>query len=215
MKKQGVQIEALLDQLEHGSLFDRGLAALAKNRYGTATDLFKEAIEQSQGHLAASWFYQGLSLGYMGNHPQAAEAYEKSIEIDPNDCAAWYNWGVALVDLERHKEAAGKFQQAVAISPDFHEAWSNWGAVLTKLGRYDDAVKKFQTAVTIEPKSLIIWNNWYVCLKKMGREDEAAEVRRKAAEAWGGGGGIAGRGGQLCLPFPVRTDDLLWSQFLS
>jgi len=57
-------------------------------------------VGAAQSSIAA-WIKQGSELMNSEKYNEAIKAYEKAIEINPNDSDAWYNKGVALYTLNR------------------------------------------------------------------------------------------------------------------
>ena len=64
---------------------------------------------------AKEWLNKGNEFAKRGNYPKAIEAYDKAVEIDPQNAKAWYNKGVALGELERHQEALEAYDKAIEI----------------------------------------------------------------------------------------------------
>jgi len=68
---------------------------------------------------------KGDSLGRLNKSDEAIKAYEKAIEINPNDSDAWYNKGVALDNLNKSDEAIKAYEKAIEINPNDSDAWYN------------------------------------------------------------------------------------------
>jgi superkiller protein 3 len=62
-------------------------------------------------------------------------AYDRALQIKPNDYEAWNNRGNALFNLGRYEEAITCYDRAIEIKPDYHLASHNRGTALRKLGR--------------------------------------------------------------------------------
>ena len=45
------------------------------------------------------------------------EAFDKAIEINPQDSDAWYNKGLALTKLNKYDEAMKTYDKAIEIHP--------------------------------------------------------------------------------------------------
>jgi hypothetical protein len=90
-------------------------------------------------------------LSNLVKHKEALKAYEKEIEIKPDDHKAWYNKGVTLGILGRHDEALNAYNKAIEIKPDLHIAWTNKGVTLRKLFRLDEALEAYNKAIEIKP----------------------------------------------------------------
>ena len=93
-----------------------------------------------------AWTNKGVSFAALGRHQEALKAYDKAIEIKPDDHKAWHNKGNAIRKLGRYEEALKVYDKAIEIKPDFHLAWSNKVDALRKLGRDEEAIKVYQQA---------------------------------------------------------------------
>jgi len=63
------------------------------------------------------WFHKGSELMSSGKYNEAIKAYDKTIEINPQDSYAWYNKGFALSYLNEPDEAIKAYNKAIEINP--------------------------------------------------------------------------------------------------
>ncbi|MGD2088705.1 MAG: tetratricopeptide repeat protein [Candidatus Aminicenantes bacterium] len=99
-----------------------------------------------------AWYSRGVALSALGRPDQALEAYNKAIEIKPDNHEAWYKKGWALDKLSRHEDALEAYNKAIKIKPNYDQAWFNKGVALEKLGRKKEAQKAFEKADEIKKK---------------------------------------------------------------
>jgi len=61
------------------------------------------------------------SLGYaymvVRNYPQAIEAFNRALKLDPEDAQARFNLGLAMLDLDRRAEARKYYGELLKIDP--------------------------------------------------------------------------------------------------
>jgi tetratricopeptide (TPR) repeat protein len=50
--------------------------------------------------------------------PEAVTAYNKAVEIDPNDASAYYNMGITLVKQKKLDEAVTAYHKAIETRPE-------------------------------------------------------------------------------------------------
>ena len=55
-------------------------------------------------------------LNHLGRHAEALAAYERVIEIDPENAVTWSNKGITLNHLGRHAEAPNRLRAPVSRS---------------------------------------------------------------------------------------------------
>lgn len=111
---------------------------------------------------ATEWFDVGISLYNQDRYNDSIQAYDKVIEIDPQNAAAWNNKGIDLGMLAKYDEAIKAFDMATMINSSYAEAWYNKGAVHDLQGDYSSAILDYSRAIEINPsyqKALINKNN--------------------------------------------------------
>ena len=81
----------------------------------------------------------GSSLAEIGRLDEAIAAYNRSLEIRPQNAETLYNRGLALANLHRDEEAARDLLIASAELPDRVDVIGLYAAVLAKLGKYAEA----------------------------------------------------------------------------
>ncbi len=196
LKERVTELEAALKDGKSGNTKERkeALEALKKGNPAKAQELFKQRID-----------YLNLGNAYYLDfkYKEALKAYDKAIEIKPDDHEAWTNKGVALVDLGRHKEALKAYDKAIEIKPDMHKAWYNKGYALDDLCRYEEAIQVYNKAIEIKPDDDDAWTNKGVALAALGRYEEALKAYDKAIEikpddhkAWFNKGVALGKSGR-------------------
>lgn len=139
----------------------------------------------------------------LGRYDEAICAYDRALEIKPEDtdvlhdkglalrmldrnteadeslkCARneWNSEGMDLSNLEMHAEAIAAYDKALLIDPKFLCAWVNKGTSLYKMGRYEEAIGVFNHAIVINPNNPHAWNRKGMALQKIGRKSEADDA---------------------------------------
>lgn len=91
------------------------------------------------------------------SYPQALEAVERALALDPDAADAAATAGLILWTYRRDLVGAERaLRSALAVNPDSAEALHGLGQLLALTGRRDEAVTLFQRALQIEPLSLVI-----------------------------------------------------------
>jgi cytochrome c-type biogenesis protein CcmH/NrfG len=70
---------------------------------------------------------------------EAAEALERTVELDPSDADAWFFRGQANFALERWDGAREAYARATDLDPERTDAWRGLAAALDALGRPHEA----------------------------------------------------------------------------
>ena len=160
-------------------LYHRGRAALALSRH-SYEEMFRidpqswhvhqvlaeadvesgndaDAIEQFKTTIASappqSGLYESLGSAYWrtGKYPEAQEAYERAIKIDPNDIVALYKLGCLRID--RSDAAGGKplLEQVRAADPSLTMTSYYLGRAEFQLGNDNAAIADFQQSIKEHP----------------------------------------------------------------
>jgi hypothetical protein len=71
------------------------------------------------------------TLAFQENYEEAIKAYDKAIEINPQDSDTWYNKGLCLAHLGKYNEAVEALDKAIEIDPQYSYALSLKEAILS------------------------------------------------------------------------------------
>ena len=111
------------------------------------------SFEEASNIITRSMYYhhKGKALLKLERAEEAIKAFDRAIELKPDDAEAYNEKGYALASLEKHNEAISCYNKAVALKPDDAKAYYNKGRSLCELCRYTEAVICFGKASTINP----------------------------------------------------------------
>jgi tetratricopeptide (TPR) repeat protein len=103
----------------------------------------------------------------------AADAWKKALEIQPDEASVHYNLGLSLFQSGQAADAIEHYRRALQLSPEYPEAHNNLGSALSSLGRLDEAIGYFQRAVDLDATRTSAQMNLAATLARMGRFEEA------------------------------------------
>ena len=89
-------------------------------------------------------------LAKLGKYDEAIKAYDKAIEINPQDSKAWYGKGAVLGLSSKYNEAIKAFDKAIEINPQDSMSWDGKGFALNKLSKSNEAIKAHEKAIEID-----------------------------------------------------------------
>jgi tetratricopeptide (TPR) repeat protein len=160
-KQMKERAAALAKNKELNEAFNQGMEALKGKQYDVAVTAFEKAstMDPKQhvvwAQLADS--YSGLSQTKTGAEQEALntkaiDAFNKAIELKPDDAAYHNNYGLALVRAKKIPEAQGELNKAAQLDPpNAGRYYYNLGAVLTNIGQLDAAGEAFKKAIDSDP----------------------------------------------------------------
>lgn len=153
-----------------------GLAGMTAVRAGvwSSERTLAESALRSYPRTAKVWVELGLALGRDGQDADAADAFRRSIDLDPRNPAAYRNLATALDRLGRHREAADAWRRLIALAPkDLAVLWSGLGESALLAGETDEAVRALERAHGIAPADASIRARLAEAHVRAGRPEDA------------------------------------------
>ena len=123
---------------------------------------------------------QGKFLIMIGQINRAIEAFNKTIELNPNDADSYNYRGVAYFFRKHYAHAIADFDKAIQINPDYDEAYNNRGVAYRGQGKYDHAIADYTEAIRIKLDYAMAYNNRGVAYRELGKYDRAKEDYNEA-----------------------------------
>ena len=102
----------------------------------------------------ALWMYHNL-VGMVarkieGEVGRAAQAYERSLELDPNRADTLYNYANLLKDDEPER-AVPLYRRSLVLEPSAASGWHNYGTALNSLTKFQDALFALRLSLRLIP----------------------------------------------------------------
>jgi len=181
--------------------------------YYKALNLTNETLKKNPKDVVA-WQTSGLVLESLDRTDEAAKAFDKAIELNPQCAEAWLHKGMALYLItnrlqgqERNKtfeDAVKAYDKAIEINPNYGEAWEDKGYSLGSLASFSKNLSKFNESLNAFDKAIelipvndtmnlaLAWDGRANTLAGMGntlddtnRRDEAKAKREEALNDYG------------------------------
>jgi len=110
----------------------------------------------------------------------AIRAYQKALEINPNDANVWTDLGIMYRRSGNPQEAIASFDKAIAVDPKHEPSRLNKGIVLLHdLKDFEGAIKAWEELLEVNP----------IAMAPTGRSvDEMVQQMKKSGSAMGGQG---------------------------
>ncbi|MBW4496149.1 MAG: tetratricopeptide repeat protein [Oscillatoria princeps RMCB-10] len=158
----------------------QGNQFLDLNRPEEALDSFDKIIDDLNSENAEAWKGKGNALFLLERYEGALAAYEKALQLQPNDPKTLINKGKVLYQLGRSREALDAHEQAIKSEPNNADAWNGKGIALIGMGRWEDALAAFDKAREIKPQDPTVWQSKALALDYLQRRQEAANIYEEA-----------------------------------
>jgi tetratricopeptide (TPR) repeat protein len=118
----------------------------------------------AQENTPDSWYQKGLKLMEDDTYEDALIAFNKAIEMDPENASIWMGKGDTLVRMGDYNESQKIYEKSLEMAdkttranPQDAKGWFVQGELLQKQSKYDEAIKAFDKAIEADPKYAEAW----------------------------------------------------------
>ncbi len=118
----------------------------AANGHAAAVDAARRSLALLPGNQEC-WLLLGLALAQERQFEEAASAFRRVFELDPEDVWGRQNLAICLSKLGRRDDAIREFKHALALKPRFGLAWLGLGQLYEEMGRKADAEECYARAL--------------------------------------------------------------------
>jgi tetratricopeptide (TPR) repeat protein len=108
-------------------------------------------LDQEEYLDAEDWFQAGLVSNSSGNYQAAAEAFSRSIAIEPENPLTWLNLGTAQALVGDYGAAVDALQKSVHLDPKLAIGFANLGEVYFRTERFLEALKAYTALLALQP----------------------------------------------------------------
>ncbi len=177
------QSEKMKKNKELNDAFNAGMEAMTAKRYddaiaafdrAAASDATQQAIfaQLGEAHLKAAEGKTGAD--YDAHIAKAMEAYNKSIELKPDDPGSHNNYALALAKAKKFPEMQVELKKAADLDPqNAGKYYYNLGAILVNAGQADAAGDAFKKAIELTPTYADAYYQYGVTLVGQAKIDPA------------------------------------------
>lgn len=116
-----------------------------------AIDAFRRCTAVDPAHVAAWRMIGFLCQQDERRHGEALLAFERAVELAPDDAVSRYNFGFLLHRQGELEHALAQMTAAVRLRPALDQAWYGCGLLLSELGRPQEALVALRRAVELQP----------------------------------------------------------------
>jgi len=153
--------EKMKKRNELNDAFNTGMTAMQNKQYDQAVPAFAKAAEVDPTQQAV-WAQLGEAYvklaetktgpEFDANIAKSLEAYNKAIELKPDDPASHNNYALALAKAKKFPEMQAELKKAADLDPaNGGKYFYNLGAILVNTGQNDAAGEAFKKAIELTP----------------------------------------------------------------
>ena len=159
--------------------FEKALAAYKRDDLASASVLCLARLRSRPRDFDALHLL-GIVHSRRGSFEAALGAFDKALQLRPNDADLNNNRGGALAGAKRYGEALKAYDRALEIQPNYASAHNNRGCVLMEMERYEDALSSYGKAVVLASDNAEFINNLGRALTKLRRYSDALDCYEDA-----------------------------------
>ena len=127
------------------NLFEDAVLAMQNQRFANAEILLLE-LTAREPELSGPWANLGTVYLALDDPPAARVAFQRAVEINPDNCAAYNEMGVMSRQSGDFITAEANYLACVERVPDFREAYLNLGILYELyLGKLPEALAAYRT----------------------------------------------------------------------
>ena len=145
-----------------------------------ATLEFQRAIQLDPANSEA---WRGLARSYdgvEGRRAEAAEAYLKAIQLQPDYFLPLADFGNFQHRMGNYQETERLWTQALKLAPQSAAQHSSLGGLYADMGRWDEAERKLKRAIELDGRFRPALNNLAALYQYQKRDAEAVELLERA-----------------------------------
>jgi tetratricopeptide (TPR) repeat protein len=131
-------------------------------------------------------YYLGFICQIVGKLELERGAYERALEIRPEDIPARLHLAELLLSLGENEAAYQQFRRVLDLSPAEAAAHGGLGRAAAALDRHEDAVEHLTEALRLQPEATIVHYQLALAYRKLGDMDAArAHLEQRGDRAIG------------------------------
>ena len=121
---------------------------------------------------------RGVRLLQAGIPERAAQAFARSLALEPADAETYNNLGVTLDSQRKYGEALAAYGRALELAPDFLQAYFNMGNTCRSLEKNDAARRCYEKALELSPGLI----QAELCLAQIWKDEGNPQRARECLE---------------------------------
>ena len=141
-----------------------------------------EALTHRFPACAEGYACLGTAYRELKQFDRATLAYQRAIQLEPENPAAWINFGYNFDVQDKVDEAIAAYRQAIKLKPDAVLAWNKLGALNCRQGKYGDAITAWRAVVRLNQRDPLAWTNLGMSHEGQGQWTDAVTAYRRALQ---------------------------------
>lgn len=197
-----------LDASDAESMHLMGLVCLHAGRYDDVVQWISRALTRDPKPKYLTTL--GAALLKLGRRDEAFRAFDKAVELKPDDAELWWHMANALVEAGRSAEALLCFRHVITLNPDHGDAAFKTGHLLYGLGEFEEALVRLNRSAELQPDHAPTFHMRALVLKSLRRPQEALADNFRAIELDPSSADTYGNVGNILQALDRHEEALSW-----
>ena len=160
-----------------GARNNQALASIfmRQNRLDSALVYARQAVEDDR-QSAEAWAFLGAALEMKQDFAKAADAFQSSVNLNPNDALTQNHLGYNYLKSGQMEQALTACSRALQIDSTIIDIYTNLGNIYAALNQPDRAFEIMQRGYKNAEPDIAFLNNYAIALQKQNNYSLAIEV---------------------------------------
>lgn len=152
---------------------------------GSKNTIVRVATPETESRMEARrYFNEGVSNNRKKKYTEGITAFDKVLELEPDNHKAYYQRGYAYYHLKSYGEAEQDFQKAISLFPTDTASMLYLGLILYNQGKYPAAIKAYNACLEVGQKFATAYYNRGIAKGQLQKYEEAEKDFSKALEIY-------------------------------
>jgi len=155
--KQVIDLSVQFEGMSTEEIVKAGDSAFLMGDYDRAEFIFNQAVVIDD--VAANWLKLGETLVRLGKTPYAGQAFQATIQLDPENAVAYEQLGILYIGVRQVAIAREHLYRAIEIDDSRWAAHNALGVLADTERDYLMAIKHYEAALKYDPGSAKVLTN--------------------------------------------------------
>src|SRR5579871_331905 len=124
----------------------------------------------------------GVALLKLRRHDDALKAFDKAVQLKPDEAEPWWHMANVLIEAGRSSEALLCLEHTLRLNPQHGDAAYQAGHILHALERFEEALVYLDRSAELRPDHALTLHMRALILKELNRLEEALANNQRAIE---------------------------------